>query len=192
VGGEWRIEGSFGIGRGRRCRLEEDRMWKRHEYDIGIRNFVLCITLSPAHSFLMTIKYILCTDISMSHSLDLASLLLVQLIRALLEFLLAGRLAKVVGDDRARVGLVGKRGGAAAGGVGVFVVKRVGRCSRVLGLLRDLVGDAYSNSQLCFLLACWSARELLLVALTASGLFFFGVDGHGDGFGLGDGSMWCW
>jgi hypothetical protein len=37
-----------------------------------------------------------------------------------------------------------------------------------------------------------SARELLVVELTASGLFFFGVDGHVDGFGLGvSWLVWC-
>jgi hypothetical protein len=113
---------------------------------------VLCITLSHAHSFLMTIGYILCTDLLIPPSLCAAALLLVQLIRALLELVLAGWLAKVVGDDRARVGLVGKRGGAATGGVGVFVVKWVGRCSRVLGLLRDLVGDAYNSVSYAFIL----------------------------------------
>jgi hypothetical protein len=35
--------------------------------------------------------------------------------------------------------------------------------------------------------SCLGARELLEVELTASGLFFFGVDGHVDGFGLGVG-----
>jgi hypothetical protein len=100
----------------------------------------------------MTIGYVPCTDLLMASSLRAAALLLVQLIRALLELLLAGRLAKVVGDDRAGVGLVCKRGGAAAGSVGVFVVKRVGRCGRVLGLLCDLVGDAYSSVSYAFIL----------------------------------------
>jgi hypothetical protein len=120
--------------------------------DIGIRSFVLCITLSRAHSFLVTVGYIPCTDLLTTPSLCAAALLLVQLVRALLELLFAGRLAKVVSNDGARVGLVGKRGGAAAGRVGVFVVKRVGRRGRVLGLLCDLVGDAYSSVSYAFFL----------------------------------------
>jgi hypothetical protein len=96
------------------------------EGDNGIRSFVLCITLSRAQSFLVTIGYVPCTDFLMAPSLWAATLLLVQLVGALLELLLAGRLAKIVGDDGARVSLVGERGGAAAGGVGVCVVQRVG------------------------------------------------------------------
>jgi hypothetical protein len=113
---------------------------------------VLCITLSRAQSFLMTIGYVPCTDLLIAPSLWTATLLLVQLIRALLELLLAGRLAKVVGDNRARVGLVCKRGGAAAGSVGVFVMERLRRCGRVLGLLCDLIGDAYSSVSYAFIL----------------------------------------
>ena len=79
--------------------------------------------------------------------------LLVQLLRALLELLLASRLAKVVGDNRARVGLVVlKGGGTAAGGLGVDVVVGVCRCVRVAGLLCDLVGDAYSSVNYAFVI----------------------------------------
>lgn len=71
------------------------------------------------------------------------SLLLVQLIGPLLELLLAGRLAKVVGDDRTGVGLVVlEGGGTTAGSLGVGVVHGMGRGGRVAGLLCDLVGDA--------------------------------------------------
>jgi hypothetical protein len=70
-------------------------------------------------------------------------LLLVQLIGPLLELLLASRLAKVVGDNRTRVGLVVfESGSTAAGGLVVDVVERVGRGVGVAGLLCDLVGDA--------------------------------------------------
>ena len=70
-------------------------------------------------------------------------LLLVQLIRPLLKLLLASRLAKVVSDDGAGVGLVVfESGGTAAGGLVVGVVERVARGVRVAGLLCDLVGDA--------------------------------------------------
>jgi hypothetical protein len=100
----------------------------------------------------MTTGYVPYTDLLTTPSLWNATLLLVQLVRALLELLLAGRLAKVVGDDRARVGLVCKRGGATASGVGVFIVERVRRCSRILGLLCDLVGDAYSCVSYAFIL----------------------------------------
>jgi len=70
-------------------------------------------------------------------------LLLVQLIGPLLELLLASRLAKVVGDNRTRVGLVVLEGScSAAGGLVVDVVERVSRGVGVAGLLCDLVGDA--------------------------------------------------
>jgi hypothetical protein len=39
--------------------------------------------------------------------------------------------------------------------------------------------------------SCVGARELLVEELTASGLFFFGVDGHVDDFWLGVDLMWC-
>lgn len=69
--------------------------------------------------------------------------LLVQLVRPLLELLLAGRLAKVVGNDWTRVGLVVfEGGGTTAGGLVVGVVQRVGRSVGVAGLFGDLVGDA--------------------------------------------------
>jgi hypothetical protein len=87
-----------------------------------------------------------------SPSLCIASLLLVQLIGALLELLLAGRLAKVVGDDGTGVGLVVLEScSAAASSLRVRVVKRVRRRSRVFGLLCDLVGDAYSSVSHAFI-----------------------------------------
>jgi hypothetical protein len=67
-------------------------------------------------------------------------LLLVQLIGPLLKLFFAGRLAKVVGDDRTGVGLVVFKGGGIALVVGV--VEGVTRGGRVLGLLCDLVVDA--------------------------------------------------
>ena len=77
---------------------------------------------------------------------QIEGLLLVQLVRALLELLLAGWLAKVVGDDGTRVGLVVLEGsGAAAACLGVDIVDLVRRCGGVLGLLCDLVGDACSS-----------------------------------------------
>lgn len=102
----------------------------------------------------MTVTYIvLCTGLSISSSFCNTSLLLVQLVRALLELLLAGRLAKVVGNNRARVGLVVlESGGTAAGGLGVDVVVGVCRCVRVAGLLCDLVGDAYSSVNYAFVI----------------------------------------
>jgi hypothetical protein len=70
-------------------------------------------------------------------------LLLVQLIGPLLKLFFAGRLAKVVGDDRTGVGLVVfESGGIAARGLVVGVVEGVTRGGRVLGLLCDLVVDA--------------------------------------------------
>jgi hypothetical protein len=70
-------------------------------------------------------------------------LLLVQLLRPLLKFLLASRFAKVVGDDRTRVGLVVlESGGTTAGGLVVGVVEGMRRGVGVAGLLCDLVGDA--------------------------------------------------
>lgn len=70
-------------------------------------------------------------------------LLLVQLIGPLLEFLLAGWLAQVLGDHRAGVGVVVLKGsGAATGGLGVDVVDGVRRGVGVGGFLCDLVGDA--------------------------------------------------
>lgn len=91
------------------------------------------IMLLRAQSCLMAVTYIvLCTDLLISSLLRDAALLLVQLVRALLELLLAGRLAKVVCDNRARVGLVVlKSGGTTAGGLGVIVVVWVRRCVRV-------------------------------------------------------------
>ena len=78
----------------------------------------------------MAVTYIfLCADLFISPLLCDAALLLVQLVGALLELLLAGWLAEVVGDDRARVGLVVlEGGGAATGGLGVDVVDGVLRC----------------------------------------------------------------
>ena len=103
---------------------------------------------------------VLCTDLLMSSSLCNTTLLLVQLIRALLKLLLAGRLAKVVGDDRARVGLVVlKSGGTATGGLGVDVVVGVRRRGRVAGFLCDLVGDAYSSVNYAFVI--WAAASCL-------------------------------
>jgi hypothetical protein len=67
-------------------------------------------------------------------------LLLVQLIRPLLELFFAGRLAKVVGDNRTGVGLVVFKGGGIALVVGV--VEGVTRGGRVLGLFCNLVVDA--------------------------------------------------
>lgn len=86
--------------------------------------------LSRARSCLMAVTYIvMCTNLFVALLLCDAALLLVQLVRALLELLLAGRLAEVVGDDRARVGLVVlEGGGAATGGLGVDVVDGVRRC----------------------------------------------------------------
>ena len=102
------------------------------------------IMLLRAQSCLMAVTYIvLCTDLLITSFLRDTALLLVQLVRALLELLLAGRLAKVVGNNRARVGLVVLEGGrTAAGGLGVDVVVGVRRRVRVAGLLCDLVGDA--------------------------------------------------
>jgi hypothetical protein len=88
-----------------------------------------CITLSRAQSCLMAVSYIIsCTGLLMCPLLRDTTSLLVQLVRALLELFLAGRLAKVVGDNRARVGLVVlEGGGTAAGGLGVDVVVGVRR-----------------------------------------------------------------
>lgn len=70
-------------------------------------------------------------------------LLLVQLVRPLLELLLAGWLAQVLGDHRTGVGLVVLEGSSAAtGGLGVNVVDGVGGGGGVRGLLCDLVGNA--------------------------------------------------
>lgn len=120
-----------------------------------------CIMLSRAQSCLMAVTYIvLCADLLISSSLRDTALLLVQLVRALLELLLAGRLAKVIGDNRARVGLVVlEGGGTTTGGLGVDVVDRVRRSVRVAGLLCDLVGDAYSSVNYAFLI-----EELLIVS----------------------------
>jgi len=138
-----------------------------------------CIMLSRAQSCLMAVTYIvLCTDLLISSLLRDTALLLVQLVGALLELLLAGRLAKVVGDDRARVGLVVlEGGGTAAGGLGINVVVGVRRCVRVAGLLCDLVGDAYSSVNYAFIIC-----RAVDCELTASGLFFLRVDRHVDGF----------
>lgn len=74
----------------------------------------------------MTITCIPCTGVFNASSLRDTHSLLVQLVGPLLELLLASRLAQVVGDSRARVGLVVLKGcSAAAGGLGVFVVNRV-------------------------------------------------------------------
>jgi hypothetical protein len=77
----------------------------------------------------MAVSYIvLCTGLLMFSLHRDPTSLLVQLVRALLELLLASRLAKVVGDNRARVGLVVlEGGGTAAGGLGVDVVVGVRR-----------------------------------------------------------------
>jgi len=108
----------------------------------------------------MAVSYIIsCTGLLMRPLLRDTTSLLVKLVRALLELLLAGWLAKVVGNNRARVGLVVlKGGGTAAGGLGVDVV--VGVCGRVrvAGLLCDLVGDAYSSVNYAFVIC-----ELLVV-----------------------------
>ena len=122
-----------------------------------------CIMLSRAQSCLMAVMYIvLCTDLLVLSLLICGTaLLLVQLLRTLLELLLAGRLAKVLSDNRARVGLVVLEGGSAAtGGLGVNVVDWVRRCIRVARLLCDLVGDAYSSVNYAFV-TC----ELLIVSL---------------------------
>ena len=121
-----------------------------------------CIILSHAQSCLMAEMYIvLCTDLLSLSLLSEATLLLVQLLGTLLELLLAGRLAKVVGDNRARVGLVVlESGSAATGGLGVNVVGWVRRCIRVARLLCDLVGDAYSRVSYAFVIC-----ELLIVSL---------------------------
>lgn len=83
-----------------------------------------------------------------------AALLLVQLLGPLLELLLARRLAEVVGDDRAGVGLVVIEGrGASARGLVVGIVEGVGRSVGVAGLLRDLVGQVCKvegRSVICF------------------------------------------
>lgn len=121
-----------------------------------------CIMLSRAQSCPMAITYIvLCTDLLVLSLLCDTALLLVQLLGALLELLLAGRLAEVVGDNWARVGLVVLEGGSAAtGGLGVNVVVGVRRGIRVAGLLCDLVGDAYSSVNYA-VVTC----ELLIVSL---------------------------
>lgn len=137
------------------------------------------IMLSRAQSCLMAVTYIvLCTDLLITSFLRDTALLLVQLVRALLELLLAGRLAKVVCDNRARVGLVVlESGGTTAGGLGVNVVVGVRRCVRIAGLLCDLVGDAYRSVNYAFVICGAVDCEL-----TASGLFFLGVDRHVGGF----------
>lgn len=113
--------------------------------------------------------------------------LLVQLLRALLELLLASRLAKVVGDNRARVGLVVlKSGGTTTGGLGVDVVVGVRRCVRVARLLCDLVGDAYSSVNHAFVIVC----ELLvgsLLPVASSSLGWTGML-----INRFDWIFWCW
>ena len=144
--------------------------------------------LSRAQSCLMAVTYIvLCTDLLISSLLRDTALLLVQLVGALLELLLAGRLAKVVGDDRARVGLVVlEGGGTAAGGLGVDVVVGVRRCVRVARLLCDLVGDAYSSVNHAFVIVC----ELLvgsLLPVASSSLGWTGML-----INRFDWIFWCW
>ena len=104
------------------------------------------ITLSRARSCLMAAMYNSCTDLLEFPLLYDAALLLVELVGALLELFFAGWLAEVVGDHRARVGLVVlEGGGAAAGSLCVNIVDFVRGCVRVAGLLCDLVGDAYTT-----------------------------------------------
>lgn len=75
-----------------------------------------------------------------------SSSLLVQLVRPLLQLLLARWLAQVLGDDRARVGLVVlERGGASARGLVVGAVERVRGGVGLARLLRDLVGQVCSR-----------------------------------------------
>jgi hypothetical protein len=111
----------------------------------------------------MAVTYtVLCTGLFTFLLPCSATSLLVQLLRALFELLLAGWLAKVVGNDRARVGLVVlKSGGTAAGSLGIDVVVRVCRRVRVARLLCDLVGDAYSSVNYAFAIVC----ELLMASL---------------------------
>ena len=156
------IEGSSGIGRERKCRLE---FVEAIHMDMAmIMELEACarITLFRAQSWLMAVMYIvLCTGLLMCSLLCDTTSLLVQFVRALLELLLAGWLAKVVGNNRARVGLVVLEGGrTAAGGLGVDVVVGVRRRVRVAGLLCDLVGDAYSSVNYAFVIC-----ELLVVSL---------------------------
>ena len=110
----------------------------------------------------MAVTYmILCTDLLLRSLLRDTALLLVQFLRTLLELLLAGRLAKVVGDNRARVGLVVlESGSAATGGLGINIVVGVRRCVGVARLLCDLVGDACSSVNYEFFIC-----ELLIVSL---------------------------
>lgn len=100
--------------------------------------------------------------------------LLVQLIRSLLQLLLACGLAEVVGDDRAWVGFVVlESGSTSTGGVVVGLVEFVRRCGRVTGLLCNLIG------QVC----AWSVKcptGMGVVCLTASGFFFLGEHRHVD------------
>lgn len=127
-------------------------------------------------------KRISLTFVSIDESLSISSrghrrsrrLLLVQLIRPLLQLLLACGFAEVVGDDRARVGFVVlKSGSTSIGGVVVGLVELVRRCGGVTGLLCNLIGQVCSWSVNC-------PTGMGVVRLTAGGFFFFGEHGHVD------------
>ena len=140
------------------------------------------------HISCMAVTYtVLCAGLFMSLFRCDTTSLLVQLLRALLELLLASRLAKVVGDNRARVGLVVlKSGGTTTGGLGVDVVVGVRRCVRVARLLCDLVGDAYSSVNHAFVIVC----ELLvgsLLPVASSSLGWTGML-----INRFDWIFWCW
>jgi hypothetical protein len=118
----------------------------------------------------MAVTYtVLCTGLFVCSLLCGTTSLLVQLLRALLELLLACRLAKVISDNRARVGLVVfKSSGTTTGSLGVNVVVGVRRCGRVAGLLCDLVGDAYSSVNYAFVIICELVVGSLLPVASSS------------------------
>lgn len=158
------IEGSSMIGRERRCRLELEGIIQNVTTISWNWKLVLALRYLVLNRVsCMAVTYtVLCPGLFMCALRCSTTSLLVQLLRALLELLLAGWLAKVVGDDRARVGLVVlKSGGTTAGSLGVDVVVGVCRRVQVAGLLCDLVGDAYSSVNYAFVIVC----ELLMASL---------------------------